>query len=218
MKTIYVVRHGQTLWNEEGRMQGRLDSPLTDQGRMQASANGALLKSLGGVDRLWVSPSGRTTETAYLINSHTKASIDFADELMERDCGDWSGMTIDEISQNYPQAWRDRESDPYWYQPPGGENMQDMLLRVHQFLDGLFDTPFGAVGLVTHGVMSKVILKFYLGLSEVECTRLRHPNDLVYRLTFHAEDIETHHFLAGGEAREGLLHIGSVLQEHPASK
>ncbi len=199
-------------------MQGRLDSPLTEQGRAQAMANGALLKTLGGVDHLWVSPSGRTTETAYLVNSHIKASIDFDEALMERDCGDWSGLTIEEIEQRYPQAWAQRQADPYWYQPPAGENMQDMLLRTHQFLDGLFDSEWDALGLITHGVMSKVILKFFLGLNEVECARTRHPNDLVYRLTFNAEDIETHHFRSGGEPRSGLLRTEPVLEDHPKAR
>jgi probable phosphoglycerate mutase len=216
VKTIFVVRHGQTEWNVEGRMQGRMDSPLTEQGREQAIANGALINSLGGVEQLWVSPSGRTTETAYLINSHTNAQLEFAAELMERDCGIWSGMTIAEIEQHNPQAWAQRADDPYWHQPPQGENYQDMLLRAHEFLDGLFDNPASRIALVTHGVMSKVVLKFFLGLTEVECTRTRHPNDLVYRLTFTAEDIETQHFLGGGVAQAGLLRTEPLLKSYPA--
>ena len=84
-----------------------------------------------------------------------------------------------------------------------------MLLRSHRFLDELFDYEWDALALVTHGVMSKVILKFFLGLGERESALLRHPNDLVYRLTITAQDIETHHFLGGGEARPGLLHAAS---------
>jgi len=218
LKTIYIVRHGQTEWNVAGRMQGRLDSPLTELGKQQASANGALLKQLGGVDQLWVSPAGRTTETAYLINFHTQAPIDFAEALLERDCGLWSGMTIDDIREQHPQSWAQREQEPYWHQPPQGENLQDMLLRCHEFLDGLFDLDWDTLGLVTHGVMSKVILKFFLGLNEVECVRIRHPNELVYRLTMTAEDIETHHFLGGGEAQAGLLRAEAALSPHPARR
>ena len=218
MKTIYIIRHGQTEWNLAGRMQGRLDSPLTERGRAQASANGALLRSLGGVDRLWVSPAGRTTETAYLINSHTHTELEFAEPLLERDCGLWSGMTLDDIRAQHPQSWAEREQDPYWHQPPDGENLQDMLLRSHEFLDGLFDLEWDALGLVTHGVMSKVILKFFLGLSELDCVQIRHPNELVYRLTFTTQDIETHHFLDGGGARPGLLQAASRLSDHPASR
>ena len=96
--------------------------------------------------------------------------------------------------------------------------MQDMLLRSHEFLDGLFDLDWDALGLVTHGVMSKVILKFFLGLGEVECARVRHPDDLVYRLTMTAEHIDTHHFLGGSDPRAGLLRTDSPLSNHPVTK
>ena len=91
--------------------------------------------------------------------------------------------------------------------------MQDMLERVHGFLDGLFGENLNAAALITHGVMSKVILKYFLDLNELESTRLRHPNDLFYRLTFNAQDIETHHYVGGGEAQKGLLH--RVPSAHP---
>lgn len=206
MKYLYIIRHGESEWNVEGRMQGRLDSPLTEHGKKQASANGALLKKLGGVDRVWASPAGRTTETAFLVNSFVRAELEFAEELMERDCGAWSGLHLDEIAAQFPEEWHAREQDPYWYRPPEGENLQDMLERVHEFLNGLFGEEVVAAAVITHGVMSKVILKYFLDLNELECTRVRHPNDLFYRLTFNAQDIETHHYVGGGEAQAGLLH------------
>ena len=195
-----------------------MDSPLTELGREQANANGMLIKSLGGVDQLWVSPAGRTTETAYLLNSHTKASLQFSEALLERDCGLWSGMTIDDIREQHPQAWSERAEDPYWHQPPEGENMQDMLLRSHRFLDELFDLEWDALGLVTHGVMSKVILKFFLNLGEMESAHIRHPNELVYRLTITAQDIETHHFLGGGDEQAGLLRSTASPSDHPVTR
>ena len=134
---------------------------------------------------------------------------------MERDCGAWSGMTIEQIEEHHPVAWAQRSEDPYWHQPPQGENLHDMFLRAQSFLDDLFATQADRIGLVTHGVMSKVILKYFLDLTEIEATRLRHPNDLVYRLTFTAEDIETHHFIGGSEAVSGLLRHEPVLQQHP---
>jgi probable phosphoglycerate mutase len=217
MKHLFIVRHGQTQWNVDGRMQGRMDSPLTELGKQHATSNGALLRALGGVDLLWSSPSGRTTETAHIINSYTQTRIEYADELMERDCGAWSGLTIAEIENEFPEAWSARSMDPYWHAPPDGENLNDMHARVSRFLEELFGYDLHSIGLITHGVMSKVILKFFLGLSEVECTRVRHPNDLVYRLTFHAQDIDTHHFRAGGDAQEGLLRLNPALETHPIS-
>lgn len=217
VKYLYIVRHGETEWNTQGRMQGRMDSSLTDSGREQASVNGALLKRLGGVDYLAVSPSGRTIETAFLINSHVRAPIHYSDQLMERDCGAWSGLLLEEIEEHYPQEWRAREEDPYRFRPPEGESLEDMLERVHDFLDGLFAQDWESIGLITHGVMSKVILKFFLGLNEIECSRLRHPNELVYRLTFNAQDIDTHHYLAGGEPQSGMLRRDAEPQPHKPS-
>ena len=188
---------------------------MTENGKKQAGEHGALLKELGGVEELWVSPSGRTTETAFIVNSYVRADLHYADELMERDCGVWSGLLLEEIEQRFPDDWGAREKDPYWFQPPDGENLQDMLERVHEFLDSLFEEDLATVGLVTHGVMSRVILKFFLGLNEVECVRVRHPNDLLYRLTFNAQDIETHHFISGGDAQHGLLHSAARSQPHP---
>lgn len=215
MRDIYIVRHGETEWNLAGRMQGRLDSPLTENGKAHAVNNGKLLKSLGGVEQLCVSPSGRTTETAFIINSIVQSHIEYFEELMERDCGDWSAMTVDEITSTFPDEWRSREDDPYWFSPPGGECMNDMLLRVHQLLEDLYVSDFESVALVTHGVMSKVILKYYLELGELEAARLRHPNNLVYRLTFTPKEIETHYYIDGGQAQAGLLReeVATVLSE-----
>jgi len=218
LKYLYIVRHGETEWNVLGRLQGRLDSPLTDLGQDHARANGHLIKSLGGVDQLYVSPSGRTTETAYLMNSFTKVDIEFNEALMERDCGEWSGLNPEEIEQNFPLGWAQRATDPYWYQPPGGENLHDMGVRVQSFLEDLYAVEAQRVALITHGVMSKVILKYYLDLGELEVTRIKHPNNLVYRLTFYAQDIDTHRFVAGGEAQPGLLRREAEVDQHPVEK
>ncbi|MFT7652618.1 MAG: broad specificity phosphatase PhoE [Limisphaerales bacterium] len=214
MKHLYIVRHGQTEWNAVQRMQGRLDSPLTEDGRQHAFQNGTLIKELGGVEQLCVSPAGRAMETAFIMNSLTQCNIEYFDELQERDSGVWSGMTVSEIAAQFPQAWATREDDPYNFRPPNGENLQDMLVRVHEILDALYASDFESVALVTHGVMSKVILKFYLDLNEVETGRLRHPNDLVYRLTFGAQEIETEHYIAGGPGQKGLLYndLGPVVR------
>jgi len=206
LQTLFLIRHGQTEWNVQKRMQGRLDSPLTAKGRAQADANGRVLKHSAQVDALVVSPSGRTRETAYIVNSYLRVPVSYEQALMERDCGDWSGLTIDEIAANYPQAWRSRETEPYHHRPPGGENFEDMIARVRDFLDSLFQGNHEQVALVTHSALSRAILTHFLGITPVQLARLRHPNDLVYRLQFQPAQIEASHFLGGDGPREGLLH------------
>ena len=218
VKELFIMRHGETEWNVAGRMQGRLDSALTEQGRNQADLNGGLVKALGGVDVLLVSPSGRTRETAYIVNSHTQVRMEFFEELMERDCGLWSGMAVTDVEARFPQAWAERELDAFNFRPPEGENLSDMLHRARGFLEELYVSKHESVGLVTHGVMSKVILNFFLSLSEAETVKVRHPNELVYRLTFNTNHVETHYFLEGGEANTGLLMHRQDPVQHPSSR
>ncbi len=144
-------------------------------------------------------------ETAFIVNSLARGHIEYFPELQERDCGEWSGQTLEQISEGYPSAWAAREADGFNFRPPGGENLADMLERVHVLLEDLYTADFDSVALVTHGVMSKVVLHYYLALDQATTVAVRHPNNLVYRLTFNTQDIETHYFLDGGEPQQGLL-------------
>ena len=188
LQRLFVVRHGQTQWNEEFRLQGRLDSGLTDKGKRQADENGRLLRRQG-VKRLLVSPLGRTIETAHIINSYIQAELEFCDELLERDSGGWSGLTMDDIRASDPNAWREREFDGWNHRPPGGENLPDVLQRVAPLLETLreamtLSSPVTAI--ISHGVVGKMILAHYLGLSGSDAAQVRQPNDVVYALGFAA--------------------------------
>lgn len=205
MKTLYLIRHGQTAWNLERRMQGRLDSPLTETGVAQAHAHGSLLKRGSSVAEMVVSPSGRTRETAYILNSYVRAGVTYADELLERDMGDWSGLTLEEVGEQFPAAFRERQANPYHFRPPGGENLEDMADRVSIFLDDLLAGDHEEVALVTHQVMSRVILGRLLQLQPEEVVSLAHPNDVMYRLDFTVDPVCVHHFAAGEGPRPGLL-------------
>jgi len=205
VQELYLIRHGQTEWNVQRRMQGRLDSPLTADGVEQAHSNGRLLKTLAGISALYVSPSGRTRETAYILNSYVRGVLEYADELLERDMGDWSGMTMDEVSESFPAAFRQRQDDPYHFRPPGGENLQDMNERIGVFLDDLLRSPHDQVALVTHQVMSRVILGRLLQLEPAQTSRVVHPNEVVYRVQLGGDDLIVSHYLAGDGPRDGLL-------------
>jgi broad specificity phosphatase PhoE len=189
-------------------MQGRLDSPLTELGREQADSHGRALRSLGGVDAVVASPLGRTRETAALVNEHLSAPVRFEDALMERDCGDWSGLTIEEIAARYPDSWGARSADPYHHRPPGGENLEDMGVRVRDCLADLLGGKARRLALVTHGIMSRVIIRHVLGLAPELAVTVRHPNELFYRLEIRADGVCASHFLSGEGPLDGLLHHG----------
>jgi len=227
---LYLLRHGETLWNVEHRMQGRGDSPLTERGREQAAGHGDVLARLGGVDELLVSPSGRTRQTAAIVNARLAAAglaapVSYHEALMERHSGEWEGLTLSEIQARYPDHWEERETDPYFHRPPGGENHADMERRVEELLESLRNRiavvqserpsssdsrPDGAtrpvrVGIVTHGIMSRVILKLLLGLGPEEAARVRHPNALFYRLEVAGGATPHGYFLDGEGPFSGLL-------------
>jgi probable phosphoglycerate mutase len=207
-KTLYLVRHGQTEWNVARRMQGRLDSPLTELGRLQADRHGRTLARLGGVEALVASPLGRTRATAELVNAHLRAPVSHEPALEERDCGDWAGLTLAEIQAGWPDAWSARAADPYHHRPPGGENLVDMESRVGGLLNALLGRPERALALVTHGVMSRVILKRLLRLTPAVAVSVRHPNELFYRLEItELARVDSAYFVDGQGPRRGLLHL-----------
>ncbi len=206
MDVLYLVRHGETEWNRQQRLQGRLDSRLTEQGREHARRNGELL-AREAVEHLWVSPLGRTRETAALIASHCNVPATYDDRLMERHCGAWEGLTIDEIVAQFPQEWAERSRDPFHHRPPAGENLPDMLLRVAPLAVRLRELPQRRVAIVSHGIVGRVLLAHFLGLSPTEADRVRQPNDLVYRLDFSGDAAISDHFRAGEGPHAGLFMV-----------
>ncbi len=183
---IYLVRHGETEWNRTGRVQGHLNSDLTQTGRMQAKLMGECLgRELQGRKNIPMvcSPLGRARQTADIICQ--AMGYDFADclfdtLLMERNLGDWNGMTIAEVDHHYP-AERAQQADNEWdFLPPSGESFQMMAERLQGWLSGL-DTA-GPLIVVCHGAAGRVLRGLYGGLSNHEVLGLSTPQDAVFRL------------------------------------
>ena len=204
MKEIYVIRHGQTEWNLIRRMQGRLDSPLTHAGMEQAHTHGEVLKGCDPIEEMYVSPSGRTRETAYIINSYVRAPVEYVDALLERDVGHWSGLTVEELEEAFPQAWRERLDDPYHHRPPEGESLADMAERAAPFVDLLHRSGAKTIALVTHQVMSRVLLGHLLGLDRDEVIAIKHPNGAFYRVVL-GDERTVEYYLDGQGPFAGLL-------------
>lgn len=144
MTRILVIRHGQSEWNALGRWQGRADPPLTDLGRHQAWS--AALH-LGAVDAIVASPLGRAADTATIISEQLGVGpVSFDPDLVERDAGEWSGLTKAEIEQAFPGylARGDR--------PPSFETEESMQARVRSALGRVAaEHPEGDVLVVSHG-------------------------------------------------------------------
>nr|WP_208394087.1 histidine phosphatase family protein [Pseudochelatococcus lubricantis] len=163
---MYFVRHGETDWNAEARLQGARDVPLNATGRKQARQAAGHLRALrpdfAGLDYL-SSPLMRTRETMSLLRDTLAMPEDgvlFDDRLREIAFGVWEGLTWPEIRARDAALARARDADRWNFSPPEGESYAGAALRVQAFLDTLErDTV-----IVAHGGIARVMLALIAGL------------------------------------------------------
>lgn len=154
MTEILLIRHGETAWNAERRLQGHLDVPLNAEGERQAAALGRALRS-EGLDALWSSDLQRARQTAQPIAAASGLPLQIEPALRERCFGGFEGMVHADIGVRYPQAyaaWKARELDA---RLPDGEHAPETLRaffeRVMAAIKRLAGYGHGKIALVTHG-------------------------------------------------------------------
>jgi probable phosphoglycerate mutase len=179
---IYLLRHGQTEFNRDGRYQGQSDSPLTDLGRRQAMAFGALLAAPVPDARIRSSPLGRAVSTARLIaQTLPGARVTLDDRLRELSMGHCDGLTRAEIAARWPDLRRGHPPRQWMFHTPGGERLGDVTARLSSALADVAATE-GDVILVSHAVTGRLLRGLHAGLALPEALQLDAPQDVVYRL------------------------------------
>lgn len=184
---IYLVRHGQTTWNREGRFQGQRDAPLTDLGIEQARSVGRRLRrELGDLAEtpMISSPLGRCRHTVRLICEAAgwgDAETIYDDRLMEVHFGRWEGLTGDEIEQRDAEEWAARVDDTWYHRIPEGESYEDVARRVAEWMAER--PPSLPTVAVCHGGTGVVLRGLYLNLSPDEILALDKPQGVVVLLS-----------------------------------
>ena len=165
--TIYFIRHGETDWNLEGRLQGQKDIPLNDVGRVQAEEAGRRLQAIAPdcEDLAYVaSPMTRTRETMErlraVIGLHPE-SYRLDERLVELTFGSWEGLTWKEVRKAEPQAAAMRERDKWGYVPPDGESYAMLACRVMPVFEALSRPTV----VVSHGGVARAFLALACGVS-----------------------------------------------------
>jgi probable phosphoglycerate mutase len=183
---VYLVRHGQTAWNVEYRLQGQADVPLNDEGRRQATANGRHLAELIPDAQAFdfvASPMLRTRTTMELVRAamglDPKAYRTDA-RLMEMNFGDWQGFTMAELEARHPGSTKGRGPDKWDFVPPGkdAESYQMLLERVRPFFEELDRQTV----CVTHGGVIRALFRMVAKLPKAEAARIDTPQDRILRL------------------------------------
>jgi probable phosphoglycerate mutase len=164
MTRIILTRHGQTLWNIEGRVQGSLNSPLTGKGLDQARRL-ALRLSGEKINYIYASDSLRAIETAEEIRrEHGLERIITNTALREFGFGEWEGRIWQELREEYSDVFKIWDTEPHRVTVPGGENMEQVLTRAWNYLQELIDLHSGdTICLVTHGLTLKLLVTKALG-------------------------------------------------------
>ena len=195
--TVYLARHGETVWNAEDRYQGRLDSPLTDTGRAQAEA-AALTMRGRGIERLLCSPLGRARDTARVVENALGLRAEIDADLAESDIGRWEGLTRDEVESAYPGELARREEDRLRYRPPGGESLVDMLVRARAVAGRLDGRTTLIVG---HYAINRVLVAALIGWED-RIADIYQPHHVIYRIDRATGATEVTHLV------EGVSHPG----------
>ncbi|MEM9577157.1 MAG: histidine phosphatase family protein [Pseudomonadota bacterium] len=177
---LYILRHGETEWNAEHRVQGSLDSPLTERGRAQARMQHRILQSLDltGFSAL-SSPQGRAFHTASIALAGLVDRIDTDARLREIAVGEWEGKTRDQI---LPGEQMDESADNaalmLYERAPNGEGFSRLRARCQSFLDDLT----GPSVLVTHGITSRMLRLVLLDMDTCEIGALPGGQGVVFHL------------------------------------
>ncbi|OJF98774.1 histidine phosphatase family protein [Pararhizobium antarcticum] len=184
---IYVIRHGQTDWNAELRLQGQKDIPLNDTGRQQATGNGqALAARLGAKARHFdfvSSPLHRTRETMErmrLAMALEPSAYRTDERLMEVSFGDWEGHTMAELEQQVPERVAEREVSKWDFIPPGetAESYEILSWRVSAWLKDV-TTPTVCVA---HGGVIRVLFRICGVMTQDEASVGPIPQDRILKL------------------------------------
>lgn len=169
MMKIYLTRHSQTLWNQEKRLQGRLDSPLTKQGKDNAKALYAYINDKR-FDAIYSSPILRAYQTAQIIFPHQ--TIIQEPLLMEMNFGDFEGCFISKLANEklYYQLWHEPEN---FTCIPHGESYEEVMSRADQFIQQIKKHNVqDCIFVITHGMFFIVLLARMLGYKKKDFTKL----------------------------------------------
>lgn len=172
---IYLARHGQSEWNADGgndRLNGRTDVGLTETGYGQAQQMARALATVS-LAAIYCSPLKRARETARAVAEQQGRAPVIKEWLREIDCGAWEGLSLVGVERQNPEYFSRWDNDPALFPFPGGEGVYDVAARVMPQLARLVLQHDGeSILIVTHKIVSCVILAHYLGVHPAATRRL----------------------------------------------
>ena len=181
---IILIRHGETEWNSQQRMQGHSNSDLSSVGQAQIQALGQWMKNVP-FDHIYSSDSLRAKHTAEAITQFSGHKLKIDLRLREKNLGVFEGLTSEEARERHPEVFRLFKTAGSKYVIDEGESTQQLQDRALEIVDEIrIKHPEEHVLLVTHGGFIRVVMKHSLGLSLETPTRFLIRNTGVFRLVW----------------------------------
>ena len=181
---IILIRHGETEWNSQKRMQGHSNSDLSSVGQAQIQALGQWMKNVP-FDLIYSSDSPRAKQTAESITQFSGHELQFDQRLREKNLGVFEGLTSEEARERHPEVFRLFKTAGSKYVIDEGESTQQLQDRALEIVNEIrIKHPEERVLLVTHGGFIRVVMKHSLGLSLETPTRFLIRNTGVFRLVW----------------------------------
>ena len=181
---IILIRHGETEWNSQQRMQGHSNSDLSSVGQAQIQALGQWMKNVP-FDHIYSSDSLRAKHTAEAITQFSGHKLKIDLRLREKNLGVFEGLTSEEARERHPEVFRLFKTAGSKYVIDEGESTQQLQDRALEIVDEIrIKHPEERVLLVTHGGFIRVVMKHSLGLSLETPTRFLIRNTGVFRLVW----------------------------------
>ena len=179
---IILIRHGETEWNSQKRMQGHSNSDLSEVGMGQIQALGELMKNVS-FDHIYSSDSLRARQTAEAITQYSGHTLQFDQRIREKNLGVFEGLTSTEAKERHPEIYRLFKTAGANYVIDEGESTQQLLERALEFIEEIrLRHPQERVVMVTHGGVVRVLMKHALGLSIDAPTRFIIKNTGIFGL------------------------------------
>lgn len=184
---IYLLRHGETEFNTQGRYQGVLDSSLTDVGIDQVRQNANVLKSLIGNPHEWKvvsSPLGRalkSTEIICDVIGYDVNKVEQDNRLTEVDVGHWAGLTTREIEKSWPSLFKNSDVYNWYFNAPNGESYDAVVNRLTHWLESIQQEQ--KIIAVSHGLTGRILRGIYAGLEKENALKLEVAQDVFFKLS-----------------------------------
>jgi len=185
---LYIVRHGETVWNNTLRYQGHADIPLNARGIEQAHSLGRRLRK-EKFDGFYASDLRRAYDTGSIIASYQGGKVEARPALREINFGRWEGLTRDEIRRRFSQIAEQWWRTPLTTRLPEGETLQEVVERAVREIKEIAERhPQGKVLIVSHGGTIRASIGYLLGLDLNNYWRLRQDNGALNIVDYQDED------------------------------